>query len=504
MGETSAALYCRGWWQRLADVYYTQDNGLVEYTSGTMAYPLGLGFTGTMFAAVNEDGKYSLHDIDGKLTGFAIPGLQLKVSGMASGGNNKAFAVEEGDANDVASITAANIKFDPADDIQEVVPFGYKLGDFAAGDVISVSGAAQSANNGSHLTKTPSSTHIEVSPTWSNAIVTEAAGASITIKRGNKVTVKEATVNERAGATATVLAYGQGIAQRFQTGTSAAWGAATVELKMRKIGNPSDNIEVRLVTDSGGNFGTWVATAYINAGDVAEDENGRWVSASFDIQYALSPGTWYWLGIQRVGSAHPANYYQVWLDEDAGFPGTLLLSDGTTFQVPATSKSLVFRLRGAVDVARQVAAICETVDAFDAVIVGNESGLKTCQFREGALFASETAEELLDTGDGSNARLIATVGALRLVTVREQPARSAAQYVWREGALYTLQGRPASPGLLPVGEWCHLDNATLLQGPLVGASPFFVEGASYSPGSGWQLWAAGEPDPWRIGETRDG
>ena len=255
--------------------------------------------------------------------------------------------------------------------------------------------------------------------------------------------------NDRTGASVTVTAYGQAIAQRFQTGTSGTWGAATVELKVRKIGNPTDDIEIRLVTDSGGSFGTWVATALIDDADVSSDEQGRWVSASFDIQYSLTPGTWYWLGIQRVGAAHPTNYYQVWLDGDAGFPGTLLLSDGTSYQVPTEAKSLCFRLLGAVDTARQVEAICNTVDAFDAVVVSNESGVKTCQFRGGELYAAVEAGELLDTGDGSNVRLIATVNALRLVTIRTLPARSSALYLWREGTLYTAQGRAVAAGRCP-------------------------------------------------------
>lgn len=502
-GVAQATLVCRGWWLRMEDVYYAQDNGLLEYTDGSLAHPLGLGFTGTLTAAVNVDGKFSLHEVDGKMEGFAVPGLQLLVAGMANGGNNKAYTVESGDAKEVKTLTASNIAFDPADDIREN-PYAYQLVNFAAGDVILVSGAASGANNGSHLVKSPSSTHIEVSPSWSNSIVAGAAGPSVTIKRGNSIAVKESTVNERTGANATVMAYGQGIAQRFQTGTSGTWGAATVELKVRKVGNPTDDIEIRLVTDSGGSFGTWVATALIDDADVSGDEQGRWVSASFDIQYSLAPGTWYWLGIQRVGSAHPTNYYQVWLDEDAGFPGTLLLSDGTSYQVPTEAKSLCFRLLGAVDTARQVEAICNTVDAFDAVVVSSESGVKTCQFRGGELYAAVEAGELLDTGDGSNVRLIATVNALRLVTIRTLPTRSSALYLWREGTLYTAQGRAVAAGALPVGEWCHLDRVSLLRGALADASPFFVEKASYSPGGGWRLEGPGEVDPWEAGVTLDG
>ena len=31
-GVAQATLVCRGWWARLEDVYYAQDNGRLEYT----------------------------------------------------------------------------------------------------------------------------------------------------------------------------------------------------------------------------------------------------------------------------------------------------------------------------------------------------------------------------------------------------------------------------------------------------------------------------------------
>lgn len=502
--ETLVTLSCIGFWRRLSKVYYGNAEGLTEYTTGSLAHPLGLGFTSNLVAGVTGDGRYSLHDIDGKFKGFALPGLQFKISGMANGGNNKVYTVESGDAKEPKVLTANNIEFDPADDIQES-PLAFQLVDFAAGDVILISGAYDGANNGSHLVKSPGSTHLEISPGWSNPIVAAGAGFNVTIKRGNGVKVEQSTANERVGASATVRAYGQGIAQRFQTGTAAAWAIDAVEIKVRRVGTPTDDIEIRLVTDSGGTFGTWVATAYIDDTDIPSDDGGTWLTAYFDNKISLAPGTWYWLGIQRVGAAHHENYYEVWLDEAAGYSGTLLLSDGTSYQTPAVAKSLCFRVLGAVDTADQVAAICTATNVFTAVTVLAPSGIKTNQWRDGTQIAAYEVGELLDTGNSANTRLIAQVGHQGNVTIRPVPAKNEAMHVWKgANGLCTVQGSQEIPGVIPVAHWCHVDNQLLLQGAMAEMSPVLIEYGRYEPERGWELRAAGQPDPWNVAEVRNG
>jgi hypothetical protein len=502
--ETFATLHCVGFWRRLGRVYYENIEGLTEYVDGSLAHPLGLGFSGTTIAASSRDGHFALHDVDGKFAGFTLPGLQVRVSGMANGGNNKAYTVANGDGKEPVSLTASNIQFDPADDISES-SYAYQLVDFAADDVIYVTGAASGSNNGSHLVKSPSSTHIEISPAWSNAIVAGAAGIPITIARGNSITVDESVINERTGASATVTAYGQYVAQRFQTGTAAPWDAYTVEIKLRKVGAPTDDIEVRLLTDSGGAFGTWVATATIANADISGDDSGEWVTASFDNNVSLAPGTWYWLAVLRGSGNHHEDYYEIWMDDAAGYTGTLLLHDGAAYQTPTEPKSLLFRVLGAVDTARQVEAICNTVNVFNAVTVLSESGIKTNQYRDGTRLAASEVSALLNTGDTLNKRLIATIGHQGDVTIRTVGTPTATPYIWR-GAdnLCTAQGSRAVPGSLPSGQWCAIDNPLLLQGAMSGASPFLIGNVRYSADGGWEVRPVEQPDPWAIGEVING
>lgn len=502
--ETFATLHCGGFWRRLERVYYENAEGLTEHTDGSMMHPLGLGFTSSQVAAVTRDGRYSLHEVDGKLAGFTLGGLQLRVSGMATGGNNKAYTVDNGDGKEFVSLTASNIQFDPADDISES-SYAYQLVDFAADDVIIVSGAATGTNNGSHLVKSPSSTHIEISPSWSNAIVAGAAGPSITIKRGNSIEVEESIANERTGSSVTVTAYGRYVAQRFQTGTAAAWDAHTVELYLRKVGAPVDDVSVRLLTDSGGSFGSWVATATLANADIAGGEDGSWVKGVFDNAVSLSPSAWYWLVVLRGASNHHADYYEIGMDEEAGFPGTLLLDDGVAYQTPAEAKSLRFRVLGAVDTAQQVADICTASNVFNAVTVLSTSGVMTNQHRDGTQTALAEVRALLNSGDDAQQRLIATIGHQGDVTIRRMGTPDNGGYVWRGAdALSTVQGSRAVLGALPVGQWCALDNPSLVQGVLAASSPFLIGHARYSPDGGWEIRPAEQPDPWAIGGVADG
>jgi hypothetical protein len=48
-------------------------------------------------------------------------------------------------------------------------------------------------------------------------------------------------------------------------------------------------------------------------------------------------------------------------------------------------------------------------------------------------------------------------------------------------------GGVADEGLVPVGEWVHLDSAYMLPSSWASLSPFFVERAEYQAGSGLTL-----------------
>lgn len=498
--ETQVTLRCKGFWSALSHIYYTDNNGLVEHTTGGTAWPLGLGFTSNFVAAKNNDETYGFAQMYGRFMHFGeYQDLRITLTGSTS--NDGTYTVLSGDAKEPVSYNSNLVKFIVNDDIEDT---NEGLTPFESGDLVQISGSA--ANSGTHLVKTPGKGHIEVSPSYiGHNLNNENPGPNINFLRGNGIEVEQAITKESCGQTITVVAHGQRIAQAFWTATSGEWVAATVEIKMRKVGEPVDDVLVRLHAYSGGAPGTLLATATILAADISADEQGRWMSAAFDVPVVLANSGPYWLAVSRTAANDSADYYEVYIDDTGSYTlGGLVLYDGSVYTLPVNPLSLLFRIRGAVDTALQVKAMCEATGVFIGVQTSDLSGLKTCQYRDGSLYAADEASELLDTGDGSNTRLIATVNPQRWALIRKQPAPTEARYLWRNGTLCTLQGKPVLPGLLPVGEWCHIDDPLLLQGALATASPFFIESASYSPEAGWQLRAAGEPDPWKIGETLDG
>lgn len=497
--ETYAILRCKGFWQRLSRVYYANANGLVEHTAGGASWPLGLGFTSDFVASVTRDKRYSIHQIFGRLMHFGdYENLQMTVWG---GPFANVYTVLGGDAKEPESYNSDQIKFVPNDDIEDSA---HGLDVFAPDDVIQIAGSA--LNSGTHLVKASTSGRIEISPGYAgDTIQHENAGPAINIRRGNSVEVQQVIGNHHVGPSITIVANGMRMAQSFRTNSPAAWAAVSVELRMRKVGAPVDGVEVRLYTDNSGAPGTWIATAAWDDADISADDGGVWVTADFDLNPTLSPSATYWVEVRRTGPNESDNFYEVWVDAGGGYTdGALLLWNDASWAAPVAPMSMQFRILGAVDTAEQVREICWSLGIFTDATVMQQSGLRTNQYRDGSQYASVEVAELLDTGDGSNTRLIATVGSQRNVTVRPQPATSTAMHIWRGAShLATLQGSRETLGLLPAGGWCHIDDQLLIQGAAAGVSPFFVERASYTPDNGWRLQPAGQPDPWAIGETRN-
>jgi hypothetical protein len=476
-----------------------------------------LGFTSTYVAAASRNGTHALHQMFGRFSEFAREGLQFRAVGFAQLANNQTYTVESGDAKEAVSVTKDTISFGANDDIYEGVD--YALAPFDSGDVIQVSGsvAGGGVNNGTHLVKTPSSTHIEISPDYHGApggtlnLVNEAAGLDINIVRGNSVIVTGATtpavVNEHAGASVTITAHGEMIAQSFVTGTSGTWTAAQVEIQVRKVGNPTDAVYVQLRANGAGVPGALLDSAFVDDADIPQSETGEWITFDLANTASLVPGTTYWLQVFRSGINDSWDFYELGIDEGGGYAGgTLKLFDGLEYQTPTSPKSLLFRVLGAVDTATQVQSIADSMGVFTGVTVQAPSGIATNQYRDGTQYASDEAAALLETGTDASKRLLATVGAQRNVTIRPVPDASEAMYVWKGAdALSTLQGSVETRGLLPVGSWCHLDDQILLQGALAAASPFLVEYARYDTGSeAWELRPAGAPDPWAVAEIPNG
>lgn len=484
--QNQARINCRGDWQRLADIYYQQLSGLEEHNPGSgKPIPLGLGFSSTGLAFVAASGKNLIQDINGGFAHFAdYANLKIVVGGTTY--NNGARTINGGDKRAAVNYSSNAISFAAADDMYDG---NFGLAFIATDDVIFVSGASLPQNNGARRVKTTGISHIEVSPGWNGGFQDSGgAGPLIQVARGNSVTVAEPVTNEAPNGTTseTVTAIGQRIYQTIALAITGQWTLNAVELRVRRVGNPTDSLRVAIYQDSGGSPGALLEQATI-AGASLPDVMG-WISVSFANTTALSYGTNYGILIDRTGAMSPSNFYEVDIDEAGAYArGSLRLYDGSAYQ--SVAGDLIFRCLGAQDTARQIADVVVGADVGLApALASATSGLATLQYQSGDETALDIIKGLLAQGTSSAERLLVGVAADRLVQIFARPSISSAPrlLIWRNGRVEQAQGEAMPEGWLPVAQWIYVDDI-MLTGAWAGLSPLFVERAEYSVGQGLRL-----------------
>lgn len=492
--EVAGSLVCRGHWARLGDVYYQQTDGLEEHNPGSgTAIPLGLGFSSMYLGFIDAGSKKLMSEATGALLKFAeYAGLKIVVTGTSL--NNGTRTVESGDGRDAIVYESSQISFGADDDLYDGAQ---GLAFIATDDMIFVSGAAHVPNNGARRVKTTGISHIEVSPGWNSGFMDSGgSGPTITLWRGNSVTMTEDVTNEAPNATTveTVAAYGQRVYQALALAMDTTWTLAAVEVRVRKVGNPTDALRVGLYTDSSGTPGTLLEQATIDGADLTDEI--AWVAFDFANTTALAYGSTYGLLIDRTGAMNANDFYEVEIEPAASYPrGGMRLYDGAAWQSTVPG-SLIFRCLGAVDTATQLQSVLTGagIDGISsALIEDGNSGLEAWQYRADDETAGAIVEDLLAMGTATGARLLATVTAGGLARIFVQPDITSRLWVWRRGTLQAATGAPALPGWLPVGVWVHIDDA-LLTGAWSNLSPMFVERARYQAGKGWELEAENQQD----------
>jgi len=499
-GSTQAQLTCMGYWWRGKRRYHAHSAGLVEnnVTEGT-PWPLGLGFAASQLVAFSARTD-TVHSVGGYFGNFAA-GMWVRISGAAQASNNGSVLVTAVDDRDAVTYTSSDVTFSPSDDISDA---NGGLGFIENDDVFMLTGpdSNSGANAGTHLMDKAGAVNVEVNGTYhGGAIVSESAGDTCVFKRGNYIEVNAALVNERVGNAVTVVAWGQRHYQTFVVPAGTAWTVAAVDLRLRRVGGPTDNVTVQLVSDNAGSPGTLLEEATVAADNIPLDMG--WVRFSFSNTVALNALPTYGLVVLRTGNNSPTDCYAIDVDAAASYSGgALKLYDGSGWQTPSPAMDLVFRVLGARDTGQQVVTAIVSGNWARAIATVN-SGVTSNQYRAGELYSFDEVTALLENGTSTGARLLATVYPDRTVSIAAQPSRTVATAVARyalqdDGQLTDLHGMDAEPGTLPAGEWVHLGDAADL-GPWAALSPMFVERAEYSPGDGWSLEPQGSVDVFDTG-----
>ena len=162
----------------------------------------------------------------------------------------------------------------------------------------------------------------------------------------------------------------------------------------------------------------------------------------------------------------------------------------------------------------QIQAIITAAIAANSFIVGLDietvSTLTTTQYRDGDRTGLAEILSLMQMGNGSGKRMLATVKSDRRIRLYTEPTAAVGSdyYVDAAGQMYDQYEVLLANHTCPVAVWCRLkdvlpESAGLSR--LANPSPFFVERNQYDVGSGRLTpEPRGRQSPWQVGEGQIG
>ena len=490
-GQQGARLYCTGYWQRNKRVYHTELRGLEEHVADGTAYPFGLGVTSSSIAFSTR--AKAIASINGYFKNIDSD-YKVRITGTSEAGNSQLYTVTGTDDRDAVVYSSTAVTFSASDDISDA---NGGLAFIANDDLFQITGST--GNSGTHIMDKAGAVAVEVNGTYhGGGITNESTGPTVNFYRGNQLTVTPTPYNEHAGASVTATVAGQRYYQTFTLSADAGtWTVDTIEIRLQRIGGPTDNVQIALYTDSAGSPGSLLKSAQVAADDIPLEM--EWVAFDFDNAQALTYGTTYGLVVSRTGANDWDDYYMIDMDLYGGYSGgSCKVYDGVSYL--AAAADMLFRVLGGVDTGTQAGDILES-QSWPSVLETTTSVVSN-QYRDGELLAYDELETLLDGGTSTGVRLIADVTMTRGVIISSKPDKSTARWAWQDNNRLTdLYGQDAEPGYLPAGEWVRLGNASNL-GPWAALSPVFIERAEYSPSSGWNLEPENAADPFDTGAVQ--
>ncbi len=459
----TGTLRCIGLWETYDWTYMANPQGRAVYAGyDNIEQSIGWGTT-------SADIGFADRAIHRMASGLTSPpnGELVRVSGSSL---NNGVHILGGSVGERETLVSTTISFEPGDDILDSASM---LGFIRSGTFIEVAGSA--GNSRYHLVDSEGRGAISTSTTVTGAILTEAAGPSVTIVQGASVGLVGDVWPEIPGASVTLAGVSR-LAFAFSPPAEGLnWPVAEVWLRLRRVGNPGDNIRVTLYTDSPGAPGTLIE--YAEVAGTALGESTEWTPFAFTNANTINAGTTYWLVVERTGGNSAINYYAVSLDDSAG---TVYSWDGAAWT--SRTASMPYEVWSQRSTSNQLADILNDEGQFIAgVDVRVSTDVYRRQYRDGSLTTLNELEGLLAAGTDDGETLLATITEDWRCVVDVAPADTFPLYrLTLDGKLVTYAGAPIEPGLLPVGQWCTVDGLDDEGDLLTPVSPFLISSMEYN------------------------
>lgn len=484
-GDSRALVLCVGWAETLNWRMFERLEGRIEHEGdGGITYPVGWRITSSTAIGMYN---YALHDLNATLGGLQ-PGHVITVdSGGSPAYNDGPTTVASEASSDGVDTYVANTVFFDADN--DIYDNAQGLAFLRRDEFFNVSGSAQ--NSQVHLTDGTGAGYVTTKAGITGAIVGEAVGPTITMTQGHKVDVAtNYSPLVPGGGTFTVTLRGERVAQSFVPSLSLT--ATYVGLQAGKRGTPSDNLAIDICSNSSGAPGTVLATALLSPSQVPSSPGWVWWTFA---GVALTAGATYWLVVRRDGAVSAVNHWVLQMTTSASGSCSVYDPYTGTWGAEPSGHYMPYKVWSAEDTGLQMRRIMADCGQFFASYDIPTTGLSSNPYRANKMTGWQELEKLLNVGDSSGNRLIATVTPQRSLIVRAESAldEGLAVRLQRDGTLWRNTTQ-APPGYLPVGEWCLLDVPESLRSQL-SAGAMFVSEAEFDADKGLALTGtSGEDD----------
>ena len=494
-----AVLRCRGWAATNGWRYVQRSDGRLEHmpSGADHKQPVGWGIS-----ASNQIGfgVYGVHDAatPGRLDALE-EGMKFTVAGSVS--NNKTFTAGESTSEETTQYANNSIYFEPSDDIKDANA-GMTM--VKSDHWLRVQGSA--ANSRWHWVGSAGADHVRTSASVSGTISAEGTGPSITLTQAQRLGVIDTATYEAPGAASSVsiTLHGYHVAQRITLGTAMKIDRVMVEAA--KVGSPSDDLGVRIYSDSAGslNTGGQLTAGTLAAANLTDSLTAVWVPVT---TITLAPGS-YWIVVRRSGSNDGDNYYSVGMTETAY--GVCQMWTGLAWVAHAPGWYLKFKLWSVEDTGTMAEAMLSSAMQFMTLSGGFTSGVNGYPTMDQRSILSDELDRLVGVGTATGARVLVDVSPDKVLRLKAQtsavPGETLMLYTADgEKRLTDYAGSPWEPGLLPVGLWVKLADLDSDIAAVGGLSPAFVEEAEYDAESGkWALSFAGERNLADLLKVRQG
>ena len=261
------------------------------------------------------------------------------------------------------------------------------------------------------------------------------------------------------------------LAQSFTSTNSIE--VASVGVRIRKIGNPLDQVRFQIQTDALGQPSGNVRAEAVLAASAIPTESYGWVSVWFPLPCAAAAGERLWLVLKRDGAASSTAYFVLGLDENLGFAeGKLLLLDVSLGQWKARvpDADLLFKLNALSDSPDLMAQMVQTASYFEGFSYEAGAGLILPYVSETGRDCQQALLQLLSLGMPDLGKLLVEVNSKRRLRVFPQPASADALFwLGQDGRLKNQVGKDHEAAWQVVANWlssetgatCFLENLRL-------------------------------------------